>query len=58
MASASRSNIKVKKGSKILVKVVEWKALNFKLVSAVAESPDPHRSQSQILPKVLLINKI
>ena len=42
----------------MLVKGVEWKVPNFKIVPAVAESFDPHGAQSQILPKVLLINDI
>ena len=42
----------------MLVKGVEWKAPNFKIVSAVVESLDPYGAQSQILPKVLLINDI
>ena len=42
----------------MLVKGVEWKAPNFKIVPAIAESLDPHGVQSQIPPKVLLINDI
>ena len=42
----------------MLVKGVEWKAPNFKLVPAIAESLDPHGAQSRIPPKVLLINDI
>ncbi len=42
----------------MLVKHVEWKAPNFKIVSAIAESLDPNGAQSQIPPKVLLINDI
>ena len=42
----------------MLVKGVEWKAPNFKIVPAVAESLDPNGAQSQIPPKVLLINDI
>ena len=42
----------------MLVKGVEWKAPKFKLVPAIAESLDPHGAQSQIPPKVLLINDI
>ena len=37
---------------------VEWKAPNFKLVPVIAESLDPNGAQSQIPPKVLLINDI
>ena len=42
----------------MLVKGVQWKAPNFKLVPAVTESLDSHGAQSQIPPKVLLINDI
>ena len=42
----------------MLVKGVEWKAPNFKLVSAIAKTLDPYGAQSQISPKVLLINDI
>ena len=42
----------------MLVKGVEWKAPNFKLVLAVAKTLDPYGAQSQIPPKVLLINNI
>ena len=58
MASRSGSRRKVKKGSEMLVKGVEWKAPNFKLIPVVVESLDPYRAQSQIPPKVLLINDI
>ena len=58
MAFRSGKNNKAKKGSEMLVKGVEWKAPNFKLVPIVAESLDPHGAQSQIPPKVLLINDI
>ena len=58
MASTSGSGRKQKKGSKILVKGVEWKAPNFKIVPTIAESLDPYSAQSQILPKALLINDI
>ena len=58
MASTSGSSRKEKKGSKMLVKGVKWKAPNFKIVPVVAESLDPYGTQSQILPKVLLINDI
>ena len=42
----------------MLVKGVEWKAPNFKIVPGIAESLDPLGAQSQIPPKVLLINDI
>ena len=42
----------------MLVKGVEWKVPNFKLVPTIAESLDPNGAQSQIPPKVLLINDI
>ena len=58
MASTNRSGSKQKRGFKILVKGVEWKAPNFKLVPTIAESLDSHGAQSQIPPKVLLINDI
>ena len=58
MASGNSSSSKAKKGSEMLVKGVEWKEPNFKLVPTVAESLNPHRAQSQIPPKVLLINDI
>ena len=55
MASSSS---KAKKGLKILVQGIQWKALNFKLVHAIAKSLYPNGGQSQIPPKVLLINDI
>ena len=55
MASTSS---KVKKGSEILVQGVEWKAPDFKHVSVVVETLDPSGAQSQIPPKLLLINDI
>ena len=58
MASASTSGSKAKKGSEMLVKGVEWKASNFKIVPTIAQALDPHGAQSQIPPKVLLINDI
>ena len=58
MATTSTSGSKVKKGSEMLVKGVEWKAPNFKIVPAIAQTLDPHGAQSQIPPKVLLINDI
>ena len=42
MASGSNNNSKAKRDSKMLVKGVEWKASNFKLVPAIAESLDPN----------------
>ena len=44
IASGSGICSKGKKGSKKLVKGVEWKAPNFKLVPAVVESLDPHEA--------------
>ena len=57
MASESSSS-KAKRGSEMLVRGVEWKTPNFKLVPAIAESLDPDGAQSRIPPKVLLINDI
>ena len=42
----------------MLVRGTEWKAPMFKLVPAIAESLDPNGAQSQIPPKVLLVNDI
>ena len=42
----------------MLVKGIEWKAPNFKLVAVIAELLDPNGAQLQIPPKVLLINDI
>ena len=42
----------------MLVKGVEWKAPNFKIVLAIAKSLDLYGAQSQIPLKVLLINDI
>ena len=42
----------------MLVKGVEWRAPNFKLVPVITESLGPHGAQSQIPPKVLLTNDI
>ena len=42
----------------MLVKGFEWRVPNFKLVTTVARSLDPHGAQSKIPPKVLLINDI
>ena len=42
----------------MLVRGTEWKAPSFKLVPAIAESLDPNGAQSQIPPKVLLVNDI
>ena len=58
MASASTSSSKMKRGSEMLVKGVEWKAPSFKIVPAIVESLDPNGAQSQIPRKVLLINDI
>ena len=58
MASKSSNKNKAKRGSKMLVKGMEWKAPNFKLVPTFAESLDPNGVQSKIPPKVLLINDI
>ena len=58
MANTSGSRSKQKKGSEMLVKGVEWKAPNFKIFPTIAESLDPHSAQSQLPPKVLLINDI
>ena len=58
MASEITSSRKAKRGSEMLVKGVEWKVPNFKLVPAIAESLDPNGAQSQIPPKVLFINDI
>ena len=58
MASTSGSGSKQKWGSEILVKGVEWKAPNFKLIPTIAKSLDSQGAQSQIPPKVLLVNDI
>ena len=58
MASTSRSGSKKKRGSEMLVKGVEWRAPNFKLAPTIVESLDSQGAQSQIPPKVLLINDI
>ena len=42
----------------MLVHGVEWKASNFKLTPTIAKTLDPSGEQSQIPPKVLLINDI
>ena len=55
MASSSS---KAKKGFEMLVRGVEWKAPNFKLVPIIVETLNQRRAQSQIPPKVLLINNI
>ena len=49
---------KVNKGSDMLVQGVEWKAPDFKLAPAGAETLDPSEAQSQIPPKVFLVNDI
>ena len=51
-------NSKEKKGSSMLVRGVEWKALDFKLSPTIVETLDLSGAQSQIPPKVLLINNI
>ena len=58
MSSTSGSSNKPKKGFEMLVKGVKWKVPNFKLISVITESHDPYGAQSQIPPKVLLINDI
>lgn len=58
MASRSGISRKTKRGSKMLVKGMEWKVPNFKLVLAVVESLNLNGVQSIIPPKVLLINDI
>ena len=50
------SNRKVKKGSKMLVRGVEWRVLDFKLVPAIVKTLNPFGAQLEIPPKVLLIN--
>ena len=57
MASKSSSS-KAKRGSEMLVRGVEWKMPNFKLVPAIAKSLNTDGAQSRIPPKVLLINDI
>lgn len=56
MASISTSSSKEKRGSEMLVRGVEWKSVNFKLVPAVAEGLDTNGVQSQIPPNILVIN--
>lgn len=51
------SSTKVKKGLEMLVHG-EWKASDFKLMPVVAETLDLSGAQSQIPPKVLLVNDI
>lgn len=58
MVSTSGRKREEKKCSKVLVKGVEWKAPNFKIVPTIAESLDHHGAQSKIPQKVLLINDI
>ena len=53
MASTSS---KVRKGSNMLIQGVECKMSNFKLTPTIVEILDPSGVQSQIPPKVLLIN--
>lgn len=45
-------------GSEMLVRGVEWKVPDFKIVPTIAEALDPSGAQSQIPSKVLLINDI
>ena len=54
---ASR-NSKVKQGSNVLVRGVELKVPDFKLTPVIVETLDPSSAQSQIPPKVLLVNDI
>ena len=42
----------------MLVKGVEWRAPNFKIVPGIVESLDPFGAQLKIPPKVLLTNDI
>ena len=49
---------KVKRGSNTLIWGVEWKATILKLTPTIVETLDLSRAQSQIPPKVLLINDI
>lgn len=42
----------------MLVLGVEWKEPNFKLTPVIIETLDPSGAQSQISPKVLLVNNI
>lgn len=42
----------------MLVKGLEWKASNFKLIPIVTEALELNGAQSKIPPKVLLINDI
>ena len=42
----------------MLVCGVQWKVPDFKLTPAIAETLDPSDAQSQIAPKVLLVNDI
>ena len=55
---ASSSSRKARKGFEMLVQGVKWKEKNFKLVPMIVETLDPSKAQSQIPPKVLLINDI
>ena len=52
------SSSKVKKGLEMLVCRFDCKDTTFKLTLVIAEALDPTRAQSQIFPKVLLINDI
>ena len=42
----------------MLVCGVKWKVPDFKLTPTIVETLDPSGSQSQIPPKVLLVNEI
>ena len=53
---ALSSDNKARKGLEMLVRGVEWKSPNFKLLSVIAETLNLNGVQSQIPPKVLLIN--
>ncbi|GLJ28879.1 hypothetical protein SUGI_0569230 [Cryptomeria japonica] len=53
-STSTTSRSKAKKTSNMLVKGVEWTALNFKLVPAIAESLDPSGAQSKIPSKVAI----
>ena len=57
-AKMASNNSKVKKGFDMLVWGVEWKVSNFKLTLVVAKILVPSGAQSQIPPKVLLVNDI
>ena len=58
LSKMAATNSKVKKGSDMLVRGVDWKAPDFKLSLAITETLDPVGAQLQIPPKVLFINDI